>query len=524
MRLPLLLSAATLSMIAAPALAQAERAPVGTGVAPATMTNSAERPIRFAGEVPAGGVIAIPMAGANDLSRVPAALAPAVSEAITGAAFEGATGDTLSLYGTGGYQRVLLVGIPAGDLSATALADLGGTVAQETASDAAPVAIVATGLSSAASEPAAHVARGAGLGQWRYDELRTADRRSDRPEPITVVGPQSAAAAFEREHRGLVDAMRLTRDLITMPSNIKYPESFVAIARKAFEGVPNVRITVLDEAEMRRLGMGSFLSVSQGSSRPGRMMIVEYRGAGNAPPLALVGKGITFDSGGISLKPGAGMEAMRADMSGAAAVVGAALAAARRGAKANVVAVAALAENMPGPNASRPGDVVRTMNGLTAEVINTDAEGRLVLADANQYAIDRYRPAALVNIATLTGSIVTALGDDYAGLFARDDDLARRIEAAAAASGDPVWRMPLHPSYAKDMKSPIADIANVTRAPGAGAGRAAHFISFMTPEPTPWAHIDMAGVDLSEGTPTAPEGAPGYGVRLFDELIRSLEN
>jgi leucyl aminopeptidase len=265
------------------------------------------------------------------------------------------------------------------------------------------------------------------------------------------------------------------------------------------------------------------LGVNRGSKEPPRLVKLTYAPRNASGHLALVGKGITFDSGGISLKPGAGMEEMRGDMAGAAAVVGAALAAARRGARANVVAVAALAENMPDANASRPGDVVRTMNGMTIEIINTDAEGRLVLADANQYTIERYRPAALVNLATLTGAVSTALGEDYAGLFARDEALAERIEAAAQQSGDPVWRLPLHPSYAEDMASPIADIANSTRAAGAGAGRGAHFIGFLTPEPTPWAHVDMAGMDAAAATATTPKGAPGYGVRLFDALIRSFE-
>ncbi|TKD50780.1 leucyl aminopeptidase family protein [Sphingomonas baiyangensis] len=523
MRRPLITTAASLALLATPALAQTERAPVSSGVVPAEVANTAERPIRFAATAPAGGVLAIPMAGAADTVRVPAAIAAAVQSAVASAKFEAGANATLDLYGVGGYDRVMLVGVPTGSLSAVQLADLGGSVAQATATSATPVAILTAGLQSAVATPAAHVARGVGLGQYRFDRLKTVDRTTANAQPIVIVAGDDAAQAYARDHAGLVDGVRMTRDLITMPSNLKYPESFVAIARAMFEGVPNTRITVLDEPQMRRLNMGSILSVSQGSSRPARMMIVEYRGGGDAAPLALIGKGITFDSGGISLKPGAGMEDMRGDMSGAAAVIGGVLAAAKRGARANVVAIAALAENMPGANASRPGDVVRTMNGRTIEIISTDAEGRMVLADANQYAIDRYKPAAVVNIATLTGAIVTALGDDYAGLFARDEALADRIEAAAASSGDPVWRMPLHPSYAEDMASPIADIANAVRIPGAGAGRGAHFIGFLTPEPTPWAHIDMAGMDSSSGTPTAPKGAPGFGVRLFDDLIRSYE-
>lgn len=519
-----LLSLAPL-IFAVPAMAQNERAPVSSGVVPVEIADTSARPISFVTSPPNGGVLAIAMAGPGDVARLPAALGDPVRRAIAAAGWKGAADKTLSLYSVGGYDRIVLVGVPAGTLTAAQLADFGGRVAQETRDSPLPVAILADGLDTAATTPGAHIAAGAGLGQYRFDRLKTVDRAAPPVQPITIVTSDAAAQpAFTREQAGMIDGVTLARNLIAMPSNLKYPESFVAIARSAFQGVANVRITVLDEPEMRRLGMGSILSVSQGSRRPARMMIAEYRGGGDAAPLALVGKGITFDSGGISLKAGAGMQDMRGDMSGAAAAIGGVLAAAKRGARANVVAVAALAENMPGGNASRPGDVVRTMNGRTIEIISTDAEGRMVLADANQYVIDRYKPAALVNIATLTGAIVTALGDDYAGLFARDEALAQRIEAAGTASGDAVWRMPIHPSYAKDMESPIADIANGVVKPGAGAGRAAHFISFLTPQPTPWAHIDMAGMEaVSESRATAPKGPTGYGVRLFDALVREYE-
>lgn len=514
-----LLLAATL--LSAPALAQTERAPFGSGVVPSERQNSAERPIRFAAQAPAGGTLVVPMAGADDLTRVPAALRDATTRAVAAAGFKAAPDKILSLYAVGGYDRVVLIGVPTGPLDSAALADFGGRAVQETRDTSGPVAILADGIAPEIADAGAHVALGATLGQYRFDRLKNLTATS-ATDPVTIVG--SGEASFRREYQGVADGARMTRDLITMPSNNKHPESFVAAVRAQFAGVGNVRITVLDEAQMRALNMGSILSVSQGSRRPARMMIVEYRGAGNAAPLALVGKGITFDTGGISLKPGAGMEAMRGDMSGAAAVMGAAYAVAKRGAKANIVAIAALAENMPGDNASRPGDVVRTMNGQTIEIISTDAEGRMVLADANQYAIDRYKPAALVNIATLTGAIISALGDDYAGLFARDDALADRLMTASARSGEALWRMPLHPSYADDMKSPIADIANSVRTSGAGAGRGAHFIGFLTPEPTPWAHLDIAGVDgTDDSLPTMPKGARGFGVRLFDALVREYE-
>src|SRR5690606_8045552 len=249
------------------------------------------------------------------------------------------------------------------------------------------------------------------------------------------------------------------------------------------------------------------------------LLVVTYRGAGGAP-LALVGKGITFDSGGLSLKTGSGMVEMKADMSGAAAVVGTALSLARTRAPVHVVAVAALAENMPDGNAQRPGDVVRTMGGKTIEIVNTDAEGRLVLSDAVQYVAKEREPFAIVDIATLTGAAVSALGPEYAGLFAREDAIAERIEEVAERVGEPVWRLPLHPSYAKAVRSDIAYVKNSGTSPAPGASAGAHFIEAFIDEDMPWAHIDMAPTMEASGGPLTPKGMSGYGVRLLDALTR----
>jgi leucyl aminopeptidase len=236
----------------------------------------------------------------------------------------------------------------------------------------------------------------------------------------------------------------------------------------------------------------------------------------------MAGKGITFDSGGISLKPGNGMWAMKGDMGGAAAVIATALSLAKSQAPVNVVAVAALAENMPGPGASRPGDVVKAYNGRTIEILNTDAEGRLVLADAVSYAERRFRPAAIIDVATLTGAVSTALGDEYAGLFSRSDPLAAQLQAAGEQTGEHLWRLPLHSNYATDMRSKIADIKNVVEGGGPGAGLGAHFIGYFV-ESTPWAHLDIASVDLrTSSLPTVPEGFSGFGVRLLDRFVREF--
>ena len=331
-------------------------------------------------------------------------------------------------------------------------------------------------------------------------------------------GDPDAAAA-------LADAVVFARDLVAEPANIVYPESFVDRTRAAFAGVAGVRIEVLDVAAMEKLGMGAILSVGKGSVRPPRLLVVEYKGAGApAKPIVLPGKGITFDSGGISLKGGNGMWRMKNDMAGAAAVVGSVLALARGRAPVNVVAIAALAENMPDGGASRPGDVVRAMNGKTIEIISTDAEGRLVLADALAYAEKRYDPAAIVDVATLTGAVGGALGNEYAGLFSRHDALAEQLLAAGRATGEELWRLPLHANHLEDIKSDYADIRNSTEGNQPGASHGAAFIGHFADAATPWAHLDIAATALSsEATPTVPKGAVGYGVQLLDRFVRDFK-
>lgn len=497
---------------------------VGSGVVPSTRVNSPERPIQFATAIPAGAVLVVPVSKGLDLKAagVPEASIPSIKAAADAARFDAKPLSTVKLYGLVGHPVVLLVGVEAADaLKPTSAADVGGKAIQALKDEPHPIAILTGALGHGGAQQAAF---GADLGQYRYDRLKSA-AKAPPVQPVTVVTTDAAAAdSFNRDWSAVAAGTKFARDLITTPANELYPESFVAAVQRELKGVPGVKITVLDEAEMRRLNMGSILGVAQGSRRPARMLAVEYHGGGNAAPLALVGKGITFDSGGLSIKPAAGMWEMKGDMSGAASVIATVIAAAKRGAKANVVAVAALTENMPGGNAQRPGDVVRTMNGQTIEMINADAEGRLVLADANQWTISRFKPAALVNIATLTGAIVSALGEEYAGLFARDEALAKRVADSGALVGEDLWRMPIHSSYAEDMQSEIADIKNTKEGGRAGAGTAAHFISFLTPAPTPWAHIDMAAVDRADpALPTVPKGPRGYGVRLFDQLIRSYE-
>jgi leucyl aminopeptidase len=489
----------------------------------------AARPIAFAAEAPRQGALVLPLGSRADLTTRGAMLDPAARAAIERALqaeeFDFGARSTLMLRGIGPYSQVLIVGTGTEPLTASALQDIGGLAAQQTAKLNGPVAIVASGLATSIANPGAQIALGAELGAYSFDRYKYVDPSKPKPQgreaALTIVGG-AAEQAYARDGRALAEAVRFTRDLANEPANVLHPESFVERTREAFKGVGGVRINVLDVPAMERLGMGSILSVGKGSARPPRMLIVEYRGAGDGAPVALAGKGITFDSGGISLKPGAGMWEMKGDMGGAAAVIGTVLSLARSQAPVNVVGIAALAENMPGGSASRPGDVVKAMNGRTIEILNTDAEGRLVLADAVTYAERQYRPAAIIDVATLTGAVSTALGDEYAGLFSRNEALASQLLTAGSATGEELWRLPLHPNYAKDMESDIADIKNVVEGGAPGAGFGAHFIGYFV-DRTPWAHLDIAGMDIRKSSlPTVPEGFAGFGVRLLDRFVRDF--
>ncbi len=506
-----------LGALAAPAMAQANGA--GSGVEASERANSAVRPIGFADRAADDGVLVLAMSGtALPSIGLESSAEASLQSAIAAARFDGKAGSVLSLRGIGRYARIHLVGVGGDQERARTLRDAGGKVAQEMRDEAHSISIIGDLTATDASD----IGLGFGLGQYRFDRYKSGAKApgSDHKVIIVTKDPQAAETQWVARARPLVDGVTLSRNLSSEPANVIYPESFVSQIRDAFAGVGKVKIDILDVAAMQRLKMGSILGVGQGSRRPPRILVVEYSG-GQGAPIALVGKGITFDSGGISLKPGTGMWEMKSDMSGAASVMGALLSLAKSGAPVNVVAVAALAENMPGGNAQRPGDVVRTMSGKTIEVLNTDAEGRLVLADANEYVVARYKPAAVVTIATLTGAIVQALNDEYAGLFARDESLATALASAASRTGEDVWRMPLHKNYIEDLKSDIADLKNVVEGGGPGAGLGATFVgAFVSPE-TPWAHLDIAGVNWADRPDAVtPKGASGWGVRILDEMVR----
>jgi leucyl aminopeptidase len=347
-------------------------------------------------------------------------------------------------------------------------------------------------------------------------------QEEDRPEPNRtlrlMVGDPAAAEAAAGPVAAVAEGVFFTRDLVSEPANVLSTTEF-ADRLEALREL-GLEVEVLDEAALEALGMRTLLAVARGSETPARVVVMQWKGGGDAKPLALVGKGVVFDTGGISIKPSAGMEEMTMDMGGAGVVAGVMKALAMRKAKANVVGLVGLVENMPDGRAQRPGDVVKSMKGDTVEVINTDAEGRLVLADVMWYAQDRFEPAAMIDLATLTGAIIIALGHENAGVFANDDGLADALLAAAKAEGEGAWRMPLGPAYDKKLKSRIADMANVGGR-DAGSITAAQFLQRFVKNGTPWAHIDIAGVAYrKDDTDFAPKGATGWGVRTLDRLVR----
>lgn len=513
-------SALAPAILAAPAAAQGI---LGSGVAPAAKENSAERPIAFAALAPEGGVLVI-LTSRGELPDLSGVILSSndrsnISRAIADAKFDGAKSSTLSLRGVGPYARLLLIGTgPAPTKLDWQIS--GGIAARELATEDHPVTIAGHLDQVSGSE----VATGFGLGQYRFDRYLAGSAKPVPTSAVTIVSSNSVAtkALFDGRGAPLVHGARLSRNLSSEPANVIYPESFVAHVRAAFAGIAGISIEVLDEAAMRKLGMGALVGVGQGSPRGSRLLAVRYRGAGtNSAPTALVGKGITFDSGGLSLKGGDGMINMKGDMSGAAAVMGATLSLAKSRAPVNVVAVAALAENMPDGNAQRPGDVVRTLSGKTIEMTNADAEGRLVLADANEYVARQYHPRAIINIATLTGTAVSAVGNQYGALFTRTDEMANRLIQSGATSGEKLWRLPLDKAYFDYIRSDIADIRNSSTSGGPGASLGALFIEHFVDPNIDWAHLDIAGMFRSDkNAALTPKGMTGYGVRLLDQYMR----
>ncbi len=488
--------------------------------------------IRFSKlELPKDGSLVVFALKGGDLlasaQAVDKALDGAVARAVAASRFKGGGGDALVLPspGEGRWERVVLLGLgkPA-DFDALAAQNAGGRAATALngagAKSAALLLDPVDGGKIGGAEAAARAGFGARLRSYRFDRYRTKEKPDRKPTlaRMTVGAPDPAAArkAF-RPLDSLADGVFLTRDLVSEPPNIMYPETLAAQGEALRE--LGVEVEVLGEKEMRDLGMGSLLGVGQGSARESKLLVMQWKGGGaKEQPVAFIGKGVTFDTGGISIKPAAGMDDMKWDMGGSGVVIGLMKALAGRKAKCNAVGVAGLVENMPSGTAQRPGDIVTSMSGQTVEVLNTDAEGRLVLADALWYTQDRFKPKFMIDLATLTGAIIIALGNENCGLFSNNDELADRVAAAGRAVGERAWRMPLGDAYDKELTSDAADMKNIGGR-GAGSITAAQFLQRFVND-VPWAHLDIAGVTWSKkDKPTAPKGGTGFGVQLLDRLV-----
>jgi len=484
--------------------------------------------IRFADSRPTGEyALVLPVAG-KDRSSLGAL--GAVQQSVIGALdrqrFDGeaSSGSEHFIDDNGAARRLLVVG--TGSASPKEAAEkLGGTAVSRLLTSGEKKAVIDLSGRGYDADAAARAGLAAALRSWRYDRYRTKLKDKQKPtltEVVIVGGGKGAGERYVQRWAPVFEGVSLTRELVTEPANIIYPESFVERVTKSLDG-SGIELEVLDRKAMEKLGMGALLGVAQGSIREARLLILRWNGGGKSgQPAAFVGKGVTFDTGGISIKPAAGMEAMKWDMGGAGAVVGALKAIALRKAKANVVGICGLVENMPGGNAQRPGDVVTTMSGQTVEVINTDAEGRLVLADAITYVQRTYKPSTIVDLATLTGAILVSLGHEWAGLFSNNDELAGELQRLGEDSGDKLWRMPLAEPFDRLIDSPIADMKNVGPREG-GSITAAQFIQRFVENGVKWAHIDMAGMAWADkATATYDKGATGFGVRLLDEYVAEV--
>jgi leucyl aminopeptidase len=460
--------------------------------------------------------------------RLDEATGGAVSRAVAAAArFRGKKNELVPIIGPPdlGVSRIVVAGLGKPDaVDQRLLQDLGGNLVAHLNGAGETEAIFAVDLGDAAklkpAEAAAQLAFGAALRSYRFDKYRTNQKPEQKPSLGAVTVATDAAGDAKKAYRALgstAEAVFFTRDLVSEPANELYPETLAERAAGLAE--LGVSVEILDENRMRELGMGALLGVAQGSVRPPRVVVMEYRAAAGTAPVAFIGKGVTFDTGGISIKPAAGMGDMKWDMAGAGVVIGLMRALAGRKAKVNAVGIVGLVENMPSGTAQRPGDIVRSMSGQTIEVLNTDAEGRLVLADVLWYCQERFKPQLMVDLATLTGAVIVALGSEHAGLFANNEELADRLIAAGKAVGEQLWRLPLGESFDRAIDSDAADVKNIAGDRGAGSSIGAQFLKRFVND-VPWAHLDIAGVAWSKkDAPTVPKGATGFGLRLLDRFV-----
>jgi leucyl aminopeptidase len=480
--------------------------------------------------VPAGGTLVV--LADEDLAFGTAARDVVASLGIERAAattrFKGKPGTSFELINPAGagYDRLIVFGLGKSDkIGDTDWVKTGGQILGKIGSAEEATILLDAPDVAVGAEAAAALALGIRLRAYRFDRYKTKKKDEDddkAPQRLTIaIEADAEARRLWRTGKPIADGVDLARELVNEPANVLVPVEFGRRAKAALEAV-GVTIEVLDQAALKKIGMRALLGVNQGSANACCVVVMRGDGAkvAGTAPIAFLGKGVCFDTGGISIKPAGGMEDMKGDMAGAACVVGLMHALARRKAKVNALGVIGVVENMPDGNAQRPGDIVKSMSGQTIEIINTDAEGRLVLADALWYAASKFKPKFMVDLATLTGAIIIALGHEHAGLFSNDDKLAERLTAAGLDTGELVWRMPLAKEYDKQIDSKFADVKNTGGSRWAGAITAAQFLQRFVKDKTPWAHLDIAGTGFdSRQVETNRSWGSGWGVRLLDRLV-----
>lgn len=422
------------------------------------------------------------------------------------------------------YSELIIIGVSSDSLSEQDLESLGAKIYTSFGlSQDKQATILATNMSGAIDPTtvSAFLASGALLKSWRFDTYYTKLEKTDRCQTKNldfICDHSLQAKAKFKTLEALSEGIFLTRQVVSEPPNVIYPKTLAEKA-KDLEKL-GVKVEIFDEKELKKMGLNALVGVGLGSEKETQLVVMRWEGAEkDGKPIAFVGKGVTFDTGGISLKPPTDMDEMKWDMAGAGAVLGLMRALAGRKAKVNAVGVMGLVENMPSGSAQRPGDVVKSLSGQTIEILNTDAEGRLVLADALWYTQDRFKPTVMINLATLTGAIIVALGTDHAGLFSNNDELAENLKECGLATGEKLWRLPLTDAYDKDIDSVIADVKNIGSGRGAGSITAAQFLQRFVNK-TPWAHLDIAGTAWNKkGSDLSAAGATAFGVRLLNRLV-----
>jgi leucyl aminopeptidase len=481
----------------------------------------------------AADVIVVFAAEGKKLLGLGAALAKGLQKAMAAPAFSAKRGEIIDVLGYAEARRVIVVGVGnPKELSAIRARKLGGKIAAHLLQVREPKAEILAGGGFGKLDDSVllgNIALGAKLRAYRFGKYLTQAKPGDAPAEIAalslVTSQRAAAQKIVADAEALATGICFARDQVNEPPSTLWPDSF---AKRLLELKQHgIAVEIYDEAALRKMGAGGILAVAQGSQHPPRLVVLRWNGKGGKSkqgPVALVGKGVCFDSGGLSLKRTSQMLTMKGDMGGAAAVAGAILAAALRKAKVDVVGVMGLVENMPSGSSYRPGDIVKTLAGKTMEIIDTDAEGRVTLVDSLYYAASKFNPSCIFDAATLTYSVSAALGPVYAGLFANQEALALEVLAAGEAAGEELWRLPLNMDYRKNLKSKVADYRQV--APDDVSADAAHAAALLAEfvDGKPWAHLDIANKEFAtKDTPICPEGATGYGVALFDAFLRQRE-